>query len=127
MSEATFPTQTEVLGWLHLNYPELHAIAELDRAWVWLPVNLSDKAPQFCAGHTNAEVRQAIGKHGYGFRYAADGHPLESGNIGTWGHHCESPIPFKRRSRKRDTDNSDTNTNKEESKLEERAHALFGF
>lgn len=82
-------TQTDVLEFLAEHHPELHAVAELDRSWVWLPVDLR--------GEEHRATREAIGKQGIGFRYAKNGHTLPSGKVGTWGHHCDKPIPFRRK------------------------------
>ena len=83
-------SQTDVLEWLAENYPELHAAAELDRAWVWLAgINLQ--------GADKKEMREAIGKRGIGFRYAPQGHTLPSGKVSHWGHACDRPMPFKRK------------------------------
>ena len=82
-------TQTEVLDYLAEHFPALHKAAEVDRDWVWLVVDLS--------GEVNKTIREAIGKKGLGFRFAKRGHVLENGTVGTWGHSCQRPMPFKRR------------------------------
>lgn len=87
--------QTEVLEWLLENHPQLHANAELDREWIWLPVDLR--------GEHNKAVRESIGRKGVGFIFCPKGHPLPSGQVGTWAHHCTKPIPFKRRGSKLST------------------------
>jgi hypothetical protein len=74
----------DVLAWLQTNHPTLHDQAEVERAWVWLPVDL----------RKDPETRQAI--KDFGFRFARRGHLLPSGKIGTWGHSCTHPMPFKR-------------------------------
>lgn len=81
--------QTDALEWLQENHPPLHEVAELDREWIWLPVDLR--------GAENKAIRESIGRKGAGFRFAPNGHPLPSGKIGTWGHSCEHPTPNKRR------------------------------
>lgn len=80
-------TAVDVLEWLAENHPEQAMVAELDRAWVWLPVDLR--------GDHNRELREDL--KGFGFKYAKHGHPLPSGATGTWAHHCDRPMPFKRR------------------------------
>jgi hypothetical protein len=80
------PVQT-VLEWLQEHYPQLHEVAELDRNWVWLPVDLR--------GDEWKEVREALKE--FGFRFAKRGHVLPSGNTGTWAHSCDKPIAFKRK------------------------------
>lgn len=78
--------QTQVLEWLQKNHPTLHAQAEVDRSWVWLPVDLRSDEP----------TRTAI--KAYGFVYSKrGGHPLPSGKLGTWGHSCDTPLPFYRK------------------------------
>lgn len=84
--------KTAVLAWLAEHYPELHAQAEIDREWVWLVVDLR--------GDEHAETRKAIGREGFGFRYAPRKHPLPSGRLGTWSHSCYAPTPFKRKGAK---------------------------
>ena len=80
-------TQSEVLDWLLQNHPELHKKAELDRSWIWLVVDLR--------GDDLKPVRESIKEFGFIFSRRG-GHPLPSGNIGTWGHSCNKPIAFKR-------------------------------
>ena len=82
-------TQTEVLDYLAEHFPALHKAAEVDRDWVWLVVDLS--------GEESKAVREAIGKKGLGFRFAKRGHTLGNGSVGTWGHSCQRPMPYKRR------------------------------
>ncbi len=79
----------EVLAELQAKHPELAQCAEVDRDWVWLAVDLR--------GDDNKAVRESIGRRGMGFIYAPGGHPLPSGRIGTWAHHTNHPIRFKRR------------------------------
>ncbi len=81
--------QPEVLAWLASNYPSLHALAEIERNWIWLAVDLR--------GEENKATRDAIGV--YGFRFAGRGHPLASGKTGTWSHSCEKPMPYKGKGR----------------------------
>jgi hypothetical protein len=84
---AKIPT-TDVLSWLKANHPALHAVAEVDRNWVWIAADLrKDEA-----------ARTSIKE--YGFRFARrGGHPLPSGAMGTWAHSCDRPTPgkFKRK------------------------------
>lgn len=76
--------QVEVLEWLADTHSELHGAAEIDRDWIWLPVDLRDDP------ETRASIKE------FGFRFAKRGHALPSGRVGTWGHACSHPIPFKR-------------------------------
>ena len=80
------------------SHPELHRTAELDRNWVWLPVDLR--------GDDNKPTREALKE--FGFRFAKRGHALPSGATGTWAHCCEVPMRFTRKggskSPKRDDD-----------------------
>lgn len=76
--------QIEVLEWLQQNHPEIHATCEVDRDWVWITANLRELPA----------VRQSIKEQG--FRFAAKGHALPCGKSGTWAHHCEKPIGFRR-------------------------------
>jgi hypothetical protein len=78
------PSQTEVLAWLLEHHPEIHATCEVDRDWVWITANLRELPA----------VRESIKP--YGFRFCAKGHALPCGKVGTWAHHCEKPIGFKR-------------------------------
>lgn len=78
--------QTEVLHWLATNHPALHAVAEIERAWIWLPVDLRGDEP------TRTSIKT------YGFIFSKHGgHPLPSGKVGTWGHSCMKPAPFYRK------------------------------
>lgn len=79
--------QIEVLQWLHVNHPDLHARAVVERAWVWLPVDLR--------GDHNKPVRESI--KAFGFRFCKRGHPLPDGQTGTWAHSGVHPMPFKRK------------------------------
>ncbi len=85
-AEKPVVTAAEVMDWLIDNHPQL-AGAELDRKWVWLAVDLR--------GESNRELREEL--KAFGFRFAKHGHPLPSGATGTWAHHCDRPMPFKRR------------------------------
>lgn len=78
--------QDEVLAWLQEHHPELAAVAEVERAWVWLPVDLR--------GDNNKATRESIKE--FGFRWAKHGHVLPSGRTGTWGHSADHPTRFKR-------------------------------
>lgn len=78
-------SQVDVLEWLQKNHPSLHA--EIDRRWVWVSNNLS--------GANNKPVREDLKQ--IGFRFAKNGHTTPSGTVAHWGHHCDAPIPFKRR------------------------------
>jgi hypothetical protein len=80
--------QPTVLGWLNEHHPQLVADAEIDRAWVWLKADLR--------GEQNKPIREGLKKYGFIFSRRG-GHPLPSGGLGTWGHSCLKPMPFKRR------------------------------
>ncbi len=91
--------QSEVLGWLAANWPDLHEVAETERAWVWLPVDLR--------GDHNKAKREALKE--FGFRFAFRGHPLPSGKNGTWGHCCMRPMPFKRKGQRKEPNHTNHN------------------
>ncbi len=74
--------QAEVLAWVQKNYPALHA--EPERDWIWLACDL----------RKDETTRKAI--KDYGFVFSKFGHKLPSGRMGTWAHHCQKPLPFKR-------------------------------
>jgi hypothetical protein len=78
--------QTSVLGWLQTNHPELHKVAEIERAWIWLPTG-------------KERLSEAVFKSitTFGFVLSRKGHLLPSGSLGVFGHSCERPIPFRRR------------------------------
>ena len=82
--------QSDVLGWLAANYPQLHEVAEIERAWVWLPWD--------GRGEDNKPIREAL--KAFGFKFAFKGHQLPSGKRGTWGHCCTRPMPFRRHSKR---------------------------
>lgn len=75
------------MEWLAANHPNLAELAERDRDWVWLAINLS--------GDTNKPTREAI--KAFGFRFAKRGHVLPSSRTAFWGNACQSPIPFRRK------------------------------
>jgi len=77
--------QSQVLTWLKTNHEHLHEVAVIERAWIWLPVDLR--------GKENDSTRDSLME--YGFRFARRGHPLSNGKVGTWSHACDRPIPFK--------------------------------
>lgn len=77
----------DVLEWLEEHHPDMAEIAEPDRSWVWLPVDLR--------GEKNKALRESL--KAFGFRWAKHGHPLPSGRTGTWGHAADKPIPFIRK------------------------------
>ena len=89
--------QLEVLAWLKTNHPDLHQSVEIDRAWIWITATLKplhkDCTCAECA--KLAVVRRSIAD--YGFVFARRLHPLPSGKLGTWGHSCSKPLPFKRK------------------------------
>jgi len=97
-------SQTDVLAWLAEHHPALHSVAELDRSWVWLAVDLR--------GDHNKPVRESIKEAG--FRFAKRGHALPSGKQGSWAHHCQKPIPFHRKRKASGQDQTET-TGKEAS------------
>ena len=72
-------------------FPDLCVYIEPERDWLW-----------YCgpslAGPENKPKREALKE--IGFRWAKNGHETESGSLGSWGHACLHPIPFKRRGRK---------------------------
>jgi hypothetical protein len=78
---------TEVLAWLQVNHPTLHAASEIERDWLWISCDLR--------GDHNKAVRDSIGE--YGFRFCKHGHTLPSGKVSFWSHSCLRPIPFKHR------------------------------
>lgn len=80
--------QTAVLEWLQANHPALHLAAEIDRDWIWLVVDLR--------GEDKKAIRESIKEFGFIFARRG-GHTLPSGKVGTWGHSCSRPMPFKRR------------------------------
>lgn len=86
MSREQIP-QADVLNWLAKHHPELHASAELDRAWVWLCVDLR--------GDHNKPVRESIKE--YGFRFCKRGHAFPGNKTGTWAHSCQQPTGYKRK------------------------------
>ena len=90
-------SQLEVLAWLQTNHPALHAGVEIDRAWVWITTSLKPAHIKCTSGECEklAAVRRSLGD--YGFVFARRLHPLPSGKLGTWGHSCLKPLPFKRR------------------------------
>lgn len=79
-------TPTETLAWLTEHHPELRAVAEIDRNWVWLCCDLrGDEA-----------TRKSLKEFGFVFSRRG-GHPLPSGKVGTWGNSCTHPLPFYRK------------------------------
>ncbi len=89
-------SQTDVLKWLHENHPRLHSVAELERDWVWLVVDLR--------GDHNKPTRESIKAFGFRFHFRG-GHALPSGKVGTWAHSCMKPMGFHKGKHKRN--NSD--------------------
>ncbi len=88
MSKRNKIPATEVLEWLSKNHPEIREVAEIDRDWVWIAVNLS--------GEEHRATRDSLKE--FGFAYKTKGaHPLQSGRMGTWSHSCTRPISFKKR------------------------------
>jgi len=83
--------QVDVLDWLHTNHPKLHETCEIDRAWLWVTENLKEYP----------EVRKSLSEYGFIFARRG-GHKLPSGALGTWGHSCEAPLPFKRKKKRDD-------------------------
>ena len=75
---------TETLEWLHANHPDLHAVAELDREWVWIVKDFR--------GDHNKSQRESIKE--FGFKFAIKGHALPSGNLAYWAYSCVSPTRF---------------------------------
>lgn len=85
--------QADVLAWLQASHPALLPSAELDRDWVWLTANLK--------GDEHKATRESLKQYGFIFSRRG-GHKLPSGNIGTWGHSCNKPLPFKRKGQRRE-------------------------
>lgn len=79
-------TPAELLAWLASEHPAVEA--EQDRHWVWVSTNLKDQPA----------VRESL--KAQGFRFARNGHTLPSGKMGTWGHHCDAPTPYRRKGSK---------------------------
>lgn len=79
--------QTDVLAWLQETHPSLHELAEIERKWVWIAVNL--KGDEF------KPIRESIKEYGFIFSKRG-GHALPSGKLGMWAHACERPMGFKR-------------------------------
>jgi hypothetical protein len=100
--------QTEVLEWLQTHHPDLHHKAEVERSWVWLSIDLR--------GEQNKAKREAIKE--YGFRFAKRGHPLPSGQNGTWAHCCTKPMPFKRKGSNKSTTSTTTSSSDRTDPLE---------
>ena len=79
---------SQVLAWLREHHPELYQVAELERDWCWLSVDLR--------GDNFKSVRESIKQ--YGFTFKRNGvHVLPSGKGGNWGHSCEKPLRFVKR------------------------------
>lgn len=80
--------QSEVVKWLLEKFPNFQF--ELDRKWVWITTDLRQDEPS----------RQAL--KAFGFVFAKNGgHKLPSGAMGTWGHSCDAPLPFRKFPRRR--------------------------
>ena len=75
----------EVMAWLSANHPDI--LAEPDRAWLWLIADLR--------GDQHKATRDSLGA--YGFRFAAGGHKLPSGQVSHWAHSCQRPKAFTRK------------------------------
>jgi hypothetical protein len=76
-----------VTTWLEEHHPELQF--EQDRSWLWVIADLR-KEPA---------VRESL--KAFGFIFAKrGGHKLPSGQLGTWGHSCDTPLPFYRKGNK---------------------------
>ena len=83
-------------------YPDLEY--EADRAWLWVTSDLGPLHKGKCTCpdcSQRAEMRKAIGTKGVGFSFAPNGHECPSGAVAYWGHRCEHPTRFKRRSKGR--------------------------
>lgn len=74
----------QVAGEVQRALPDLASGLRMDRNWLWL---VAAKPPK-----EQREKLKAIG-----FRFARDGHALETGEVAMWGHSCERPTRFKRR------------------------------
>lgn len=105
-----------VLEWLQQNHPALHDVAEVDRNWVWLSVDLR--------GDNMALIREAIKEQGFVY-HNHGGHLLPSGALGNWANACEHPIRFKRKGKGNGPvkagDNSNGNNQEEVSEIEKAA------
>lgn len=81
-------TPDAVMAEVEAKVPGLAIYIEADRDWLW-----------YCgpslAGSANKAKREALKE--IGFRFAKNGHETERGSLGSWGHACLHPIPFKRR------------------------------
>ena len=74
------------MQWLLEHHPQLHLVAEADKKWLWLPVDLRN----------DPATRESI--KSFGFRYKRNGvHLLPSGKGGTWGNACDAPTRFIKR------------------------------
>lgn len=100
--------QPDVLAWLKSNHPMLHVTCEIDRAWIWITESL--KPPHHnckCEACENlAAVRRSLADYGFVFarRHL---HQLPSGKLGTWGHSCLKPLPFRRKGKPEKTETED--------------------
>lgn len=66
--------------------PELARHLEYDRHWLWYTgPTLQDKP----------ELRRYLGREGLGFRFRNGGHPMPSGNVGTWFYWYVIPPKWK--------------------------------
>ena len=77
----------EVMAWLSANHPGI--MAEPDRAWLWLIADLR--------GDQHKATRDSL--KAYGFKFAAGGHKLPSGQVSHWAHSCDRPKAFTRKGR----------------------------
>src|SRR5215831_4011173 len=92
----------EVCSQLDALFPDLEY--EADRAWIWItseigPIHRSKCTCSQCA--ERAGIRKAIGREGIGFCFAPNGHTCPSGATSYWGHRCDRPTRFKRRSKRK--------------------------
>lgn len=92
---------TEVLEWLQANHPELHAVAETERSWIWLVCDLR--------GDHNKATRESLKSYGFIF-HRHGGHLLPSGKLGNWGHSTTAPLPFFRKSKGKSTSHPTSQT-----------------
>jgi hypothetical protein len=79
---------SDVLAWLLENHPQLHKVAEAERRWLWLPIDLR--------GDEHKATRESISKFGFAFKRSGV-HVLPSGASGTWSHSCDAPLRFIKR------------------------------
>jgi hypothetical protein len=117
-------TQEALLTWLATNLPVVRV--EADRAWLWVtgpdlaPLHRNKCQCQDCA--TRAAIRTALKERGFSFARNG-GHVCPSGAIAHWGHSCDHPLPFKRRSKGKGEEGDTDNNNEPQPENWEQARA----